>query len=268
MPSTNFPITHVLVDCENVGLNGLTDLVVKTDGTPLKFVLFHNSTNKINISLTQLKDFGYALSDDRVELVELAIPENMTKKQAENALDFYIAYYMGTVMPFSPFNSHCVILSKDHDYDPLVLHVQKQYGEGRCERVESYEALAKMLGITVAPQNVMNDLLPKEPDSQPEKSMKKTEPAQKNVEPTTKAAKKISNTKTFDLKNDFETAKVKLKNIAKKKRPSTKTKLQNSLKSLFAAKKPTDANIQSLIDALQKAKVLEILKDTNQVKYK
>ena len=25
--------------------------------------------------------------------------------------------------------------------------MQKQYGEGRCERVESYEALAKMLGI-------------------------------------------------------------------------------------------------------------------------
>jgi hypothetical protein len=87
------------VDCENVGLNGLTDLVVNTDGSPLKFVLFHNSTNKINLSLTQLKDFGYALSEGRIELVELAIPEKMTKKQAENALDFYIAFYMGQVMP-------------------------------------------------------------------------------------------------------------------------------------------------------------------------
>ena len=120
MPTPKFPISHVLVDCENVGLNGLTDLVVNTDGSPLKFVLFHNSTNKINLSLTQLKDFGYALSEGRIELVELAIPEKMTKKQAENALDFYIAFYMGQVMPREPFNSHCVILSKDHDYDPLV----------------------------------------------------------------------------------------------------------------------------------------------------
>ena len=70
MPSPKFPISHVLVDCENVGLNGLTDLVVNTDGSPLKFALFHNSTNKINLSLTQLKDFGYALSEGRVELLK------------------------------------------------------------------------------------------------------------------------------------------------------------------------------------------------------
>ena len=67
MPTPKFPISHVLVDCENVGLNGLTDLVVNTDGSPLKFVLFHNSTNKINLSPTQLKDFGYALSEGRIE---------------------------------------------------------------------------------------------------------------------------------------------------------------------------------------------------------
>ena len=71
MPTPKFPISHVLVDCENVGLNGLTDLVVNTDGSPLKFVLFHNSTNKINLSLTQLKDFGYALSEGRIEIVKI-----------------------------------------------------------------------------------------------------------------------------------------------------------------------------------------------------
>ena len=43
--------------------------------------------------------------------------------------------------------------------------------------------------------------------------------------------------KLFDLSKDFETAKAKLKNISKKKRPSTKTRLHNYLKSLFAAKK-------------------------------
>ena len=47
-----------------------------------------------------------------------------------------------------------------------------------------------------------------------------------------------------------------------KNRPSTKAKLQKTLKSWF-----TDADIQSLIDSLQKMNVLEVLKN-NQVKYK
>ena len=36
MPTPKFSLSHVLVDCENVGLNGLTDLVVNTDGSPLR----------------------------------------------------------------------------------------------------------------------------------------------------------------------------------------------------------------------------------------
>lgn len=249
MPTPKFPISHVLVDCENVGLNGLTDLVVNTDGSPLKFVLFHNSTNKINLSLTQLKDFGYALSEGRVELVKLAIPEKMTKKQAENALDFYIAFYMGQVMPREPFNSHCVILSKDHDYDPLVLHVQKQFGEDRCERVESYEELAKRLGLIAKPQEAKKVAAPKKPAPQPAKPTKKASPQ-----------------KAFDLQKALEKAKANLKGMSKNP-PTTKSKLQKTLKNWFAAEKLTDANVQSLIDSLQNAGFLELSKN-NQVKYK
>ena len=249
MPASKYPITHVLVDCENVGLNGLTDLVVNTDGSPLKFILFHNSTNKINLSLTQLKDFGYALNEGRIELVELAIPEKMTKKQAENALDFYIAFYMGTVMPFEPFNSHCVILSKDHDYDPLILHVQSQFGMDRCERVESYDDLAKLLGVEVKLKETKKVQQPKKPVVQP-----------------TKATKKVSVSNAFDLQKALEKAMSTLKRMPKN-RPSTKTRLINSLKSWLKAENPTDANILSLIDSLQKANFLELL-DNNQVKYK
>lgn len=249
MPTTKYPISHVLVDCENVGLNGLTDLVVNTDGSPLKFILFHNSSNKINLSLTQLKDFGYALNEGRVELVELAIPEKMTKKQAENALDFYIAFYMGTVMPFDPFNSHCVILSKDHDYDPLILHVQNQFGMDRCERVESYEELAKLLGIEIKPKETKKIQQPKKPAVQ-----------------LTKTAKKVSAPKAFDMQRSLEKAMSNLKGMSKN-RPTTKTKLQKSLKNWFTTEKLTDASIQRLIDALQKTNFLEIL-DNNQIKYK
>ena len=249
MPAFKYPITHVLVDCENVGLNGLTDLVVNTDGSPLKFVLFHNSTNKINLSLSQLKDFNNAMSEGRIELVELAIPEKMAKKQAENALDFYIAFYMGSVMPFEPFNSHCVILSKDHDYDPLILHVQNQFGEDRCERVESYDALAKLLGVNAKPQESKKPAATKKPAAQP-----------------AKAPKKAAAPKTFDLQKSLEKVKSTLKRMPKN-RPSTKTRLINSLKSWLKAENPTDANIQSLIDGLKKADFLELL-ENNQVKYK
>ena len=249
MPASKYPISHVLVDCENVGLNGLTDLVVNTDGSPLKFVLFHNSTNKINLSLSQLKDFNNAMSEGRIELVELAIPEKITKKQAENALDFYIAFYMVTVMPFEPFNSHCVILSKDHDYDPLILHVQNQFGKDRCERVESYEALAKLLGVNAKSQEPKKPAVTKKPAAQP-----------------AKVSKKAAALKAFDLQKSLEKAKANLKRMSKN-RPTTKTKLQKSLKNWFTAEKLTDANIQSLIDALQKASFLE-LSENNQVKYK
>ena len=250
MSNSKFPISHVLIDCENVGLNGLTNLVVNTDGSPLKFILFHNSTNKINLSLTQLKAFGYALSEGRIELVELTIPTNMTKKQAENALDFYIAFYMGTIMPFEPFNSHCVIISKDHDYDPLILHVQNQFGKDRCERVDSYEALTKKLGLNENTQEEKNVSVIKESNAQ-----------------SAKATKKSSVQKNFDLQKSLEKAKSTLKKMSKNK-PSTKTKLQRSLKSWLSADKPSDANLQSLIEALQKENVIEISEDGNKIMYK
>ena len=249
MSISKYPISHVLVDCENVGLNGLTDLVVNTDGSPLKFVLFHNSTNKINLSLSQLKKFNNAMSEGRIELVELAIPEKMTKKQAENALDFYIAFYMGTVMPFDPFNSHCVILSKDHDYDPLILHVQNQFGKDCCERVESYDALTKLLGLNAKIQEPKKPAVTKKPVAQ-----------------SAKVPKKTTTPKAFDLQKAVDKAKSTLKRMPKN-RPSTKTRLINSLKSWLKSENPTDADVLSLIGTLQNEKFLELL-DNNQVKYK
>lgn len=238
MPSQKYPISHVLVDCENVGLNGLTDLVVKTDGTPLKFILFHNDTNKWNLSLNQLKEVGYALNEDRVELVELSIPAKMTKKQAENALDFYIAFYMGQIMPYEPFNSHCVILSKDHDYDPLVLHVQKMFGKDRCERIDSYEELSKALGLA---------------------SVKAAKTAEKK-----KQVKKEMETSHFDLQKALE----KSLHTLEKSKPATIKKLQNSLKSWFKAECISDTDIQNLIAELQKTNVLKLAEDGNKIEYK
>lgn len=237
-----FPISHVLVDCENVGLNGLLELIVETDGNPVKFILFHNASNKLNIPLDNLKDLGNALTEGRLENIALSIPEMMTKKQAENALDFYIAFYMGQVMPHEPFNSRCVILSKDHDYDPLVLHVQKQFGADRCERINSYELLAERLGIVKAKAPV--------------------KPAAKAPLPKVQVSKQLG----FNVNKFVPKAKDLLKGV-KKNPPSTITKLQKSLKNWFNADKLTDANIQALIDALQAAKVLTIDATAKKVVY-
>lgn len=250
MPNTKFPISHVLVDCENVGLSGLLDLVVQTDGTPIKFVLFHNATNKLDIPLDNLKDLGNALSENRLENVPLAIPEKMTKKQAENALDFYIAFYMGQVMPREPFNSHCVILSKDHDYDPLILHVQKEFDASRCERIESYESLAKRLGV-----DLQKGTQEKRSQSRKGNKSAKTTTKQKNPSPS-----------IFDVNKAVIKAKKLLKDMAQNP-PTTRTKLQNSLKSWFKADKLSESNLQELIDGLQTAGVLTLTANGTKVEY-
>lgn len=251
-PKEKFPISHVLIDCENVGLNGLLDLIVNTDGVPIKFVLFHNASNKLNIPLDLLKDLGSALNEGRLESVPLSIPENMTKKQAENALDFYIAFYMGQEIPHDQFN-HCVILSQDRDYDPLILHVLKEFGANRCERLESYEAVAKRLGVT----------LKKEEPPKPAVSAKKEppKPAPK-AEPKPKEAKQTA----FDLNKAVTKAKKLLKGMNKNP-PTTMTKLQHSLKSWFSAEKITDANVQHLIQELREAKVLTVAPDGKKISY-
>lgn len=249
-----FPISHVLIDCENVGLNGLLDLIVKTDGNPVKFVLFHNATNKLkDIPLDNLKDLGYAISEGRLETVALTIPEDMTKKQAENALDFYIAFYMGQVMPHEPFNSHCVILSKDRDYDPLILHVQKEFDASRCERLDSYEDLAKRLGVALKKEEQPKPVIP---------AKKEVKAPVRKVETKAKASNQVS----FDVAEAVTKAKKLLKGI-KKNPPTTKTKLQHSLKSWFSAEKVSDAEVQQLIEALHTAKVLTIAADGKKISY-
>ena len=81
-----------------------------------------------------------------------------------------------------------------------------------------------------------------------------------------KVAKRKAPQKAFDLQKVFEKAKANLKGMSKNP-PTTKAKLQKTLKNWFSAEKLTDANVQSVIDALQKADFLELSKN-NQVKYK
>ena len=211
---------------------------------------FHNASNKLNIPLDMLKDLNNAVNDGRLENVGLSIPANMTKKQAENALDFYIAFYMGRVMPHESINGHCVILSKDHDYDPLILHVQKEFDASRCERIESYEVLAKHLGV-----DLKKEAQEKFSQSRKEKKPAKTTTKQKNP-----------SLPIFDVNKAVIKAKKLLKDMAQNP-PTTRAKLQNALKSWFKVDKITESNLQKLIDGLQKAGVLTLTANGTKVEY-
>lgn len=51
-----------------------------------------------------------------------------------NALDFHIACYLGRVIEKSP-NLHCIVLSKDKGFDPLLRHLNKN--GLKCKRINS-----------------------------------------------------------------------------------------------------------------------------------
>lgn len=235
-----FPISHVLIDSENVGLTNLPELIMQTDGNPIKFILFINASSKLKISPKEFQNLTNAYTEDRLEIIELSLPKNITKKQAKNALDFYIAFYMGGVMPNYP-GSHCVILSKDHDYDPLILHVQNKFDSSRCERLESYEELASRLGVTLK-NNSSKKIL----------STKKETKNTIKTETKTKESKQV----TFDLNKFVAKATKSLKKI--KSPPTTINKLKHSLKNWFDSEKITDSEIEQIIKDLEKKGIIKI----------
>ena len=51
-----------------------------------------------------------------------------------NALDFYIACHLGRVLEKSP-TQHCIVLSKDKGFDPLLRHLNKN--GLKCKRINS-----------------------------------------------------------------------------------------------------------------------------------
>ena len=51
-----------------------------------------------------------------------------------NALDFYIACHLGRVLEKSP-TQHCIVLSKDKGFDPLLRHLNKS--GLKCKRINS-----------------------------------------------------------------------------------------------------------------------------------
>ncbi|HEX2752767.1 MAG TPA: PIN domain-containing protein, partial [Alphaproteobacteria bacterium] len=56
----------------------------------------------------------------------------------KNALDFYIAYYIGKTLEKDPA-AECIILSKDTGFDPLLAALRKE--NKKAQRIEDISAL-------------------------------------------------------------------------------------------------------------------------------
>ena len=118
------PVNHIFIDLENVQPKNLNILVEH----PFKIYVFvgENQT-KIPFDLVEtMQKFG-----DNAQYIKISGNGN-------NALDFHIAYYLGSLSSKDP-EGYYHIISKDTGFDPLVNHLKKNK-----IRVNRYNDLAEI----------------------------------------------------------------------------------------------------------------------------
>lgn len=102
-------VTHILVDFENVPIKSLPIF----DSDAFRICIFLGPNNKsLNADVVkQLHQFG-----NRAEYITL-------EKSGKNALDFYIAFYLGRLSAVNPGDKFQII-SKDQGFETLIEHLQ------------------------------------------------------------------------------------------------------------------------------------------------
>jgi hypothetical protein len=198
---------YLLVDFENVPK---LDLDAVPDGVTVPF--FFGASQK-KVETTFLKS--------ALRLGERFIPIDI-EGQGKNALDFYIACYVGEYFARDP-GAECVILSKDKGFDPLVKHLTK-----RGLRVRRVASVSEAFPAA-----------PKAAPRAPAPVVRKTEVPAAALQPNAELARAIGI----------------LAKMPKKNRPRTRKRLHAHLKSTFAGKLADDA-IQAIIDKLISRKSL------------
>lgn len=162
----------LLVDFENVQQVDLSRL-----GDITKVVIFVGASQKaIPIELvTSAQKLGARVEWQRVE------------GNGSNALDFHIACHLGRVLEKSP-QLHCIVLSKDKGFDPLLRHLNKT--GLNCMRINSMLELDSKpapAGDDPSYQRVVEVLSKSEKKSRPRKhktlSQYISSIFQKNIEP-------------------------------------------------------------------------------------
>jgi hypothetical protein len=119
--SYEVPLIHklLLIDFENVQQFDFSPL----DDNTNVIIFVGASQNTIPIELvTSTQKLGTRVEWQRAE------------GNGRNALDFHIACYLGRVLEKSP-QVHCIVLSKDKGYDPLLRHLNRM--GLKCRRINS-----------------------------------------------------------------------------------------------------------------------------------
>lgn len=148
-------LTHklLLVDFENVQQVDLSRL----DDNFHVVVFVGSSQKSVPIELVaSAQKLGSRVEWQRVE------------GNGNNALDFYIACHLGRVIEKSP-GLHCVVLSKDKGFDPLLRHLNKN--GLKCKRINSLLELEPKTVTTEEPnyKRVFELLSKSEKKSRPRK---------------------------------------------------------------------------------------------------
>ena len=201
--ATNF----VLVDFENVQPEDVGLL----NGRSFKIKIFAGARQaKIAIkTASALQPFGADAEYVQVDGI------------GKNALDFYIAYYIGRMAAETPDVSFCVI-SKDTGFDPLLKHLSAQGIS--CQRLES---IADIPGVKIS--------------------------SSKSIADTVKAVK------TPEPRSIPEKVDVVIGNLAKRKAamPRTLKALRSTINALFKNALP-ESELDALIEKLNKRGVVKV----------
>lgn len=147
-------IQHILlVDFENVPQVDLTKL---KDDTSVIIFLGANQKSIPTEMVTSAQRLG-----DRIEWRQI-------EGNGSNALDFHIACHLGRILEKSP-HLHCIILSKDKGFDPLLRYLNKN--GLKCKRINSLFELDPKSATTDDPNytRVVEVLSKSEKKSRPRK---------------------------------------------------------------------------------------------------
>jgi NTP pyrophosphatase (non-canonical NTP hydrolase) len=163
LPAADQPVTHVLIDYENVQPTEAQVRALVPQATRLW--VFHGPHQKD--MATRFASFGSGLS---------IVPISQTGK---NALDFHLSFYMGYIAARHP-TGHFVVLANDKGYEPMLEHARQLHFDVRAIGLPRGRKAAAGARVA-APRKVAS----KEAAAPAVKAVRKA-PAKAAAQPTTK----------------------------------------------------------------------------------
>lgn len=231
---------YVLIDFENVQPKELGAF----GGGGYKVMVFVGPAQpSIPVGLASaLQDLGHAGSYIHVSA------------RGPNALDMHIAYYIGQLSASDP-GAVFHIISRDRDYDPLILHLKSRQIE--CTRWKSVADINAAQMPAPAPARAPTPRAA--PKAAAAKGPKKT-PARTRAKPAAKPAAKATPTPS-STRADEVIANLKKRQDAL---PASAKALTSTIKSLYRG--ISDSDVSAIIDDLKSRDVVAI--DGNKVTYR